>query len=571
MSFRAAVRARLPFSAEAGRRDAVLAGLLALFALAVRLYGITDRMFSHPENFVAGVPMPEWVVPPSRRVDLASLYLGTLEDGHPPLYFAFMLFWTKLFGHGLFALRLPSALAGAASVLVVHRLGLRLLRDRGGALLAAALVALHGFHVYWSQFARPYALAALLVLLSTLLLLTVEERGGKSAALAYGGVTTAALWTQLYAWPVVFVHVLWLAWRSLRWRYLPAAAPPLLGALVLAMPVVALALHQNPGNRWNQSPWTYFAFGHTLSAVGGFRGEAVQPSLGPAAWSLVVLTLLLVGAGALAARTRPTALTAEPAAAACPKGRACFGVLAAVTLLSTGLIAWFAATVDPLRASARSLLLACAALPPLLALVGGIWSGFVARGRPTPAAGARERRVLLAALALLPLIAMVAVSRFRGVLVVRGTVVFVPFLLLAVTAGVVALRRTRWLSAAACAATLLLAAMSIGIFREAAGTRNDSRGLATALAVQLRPGDLVLVSNDYRTSALLYNFPPEQRRQFAALDDGPARLAERPRRVWIVRWNEEPPHSPEWDEMEGFALAGEVRGERHAAAARYER
>jgi hypothetical protein len=77
-------------------------------------------------------------------------------DFHPPYYYLFVKAIMQ-FGAGDFALRLPSALAGTASVYVVYRLT-RNLADSAAALLAAACVSGMPLHLLLSRQVRPYAI-----------------------------------------------------------------------------------------------------------------------------------------------------------------------------------------------------------------------------------------------------------------------------------------------------------------------------------------------------------------------------------------------------------------------------
>jgi mannosyltransferase len=81
------------------------------------------------------------------------------------IYFLFMRGWI----HGGLSeswLRLPSALFGIASIPLLYALA-RKFTGVTGALVAAALLTFNPTHVYYSQEARSYTLAILLVLLST--------------------------------------------------------------------------------------------------------------------------------------------------------------------------------------------------------------------------------------------------------------------------------------------------------------------------------------------------------------------------------------------------------------------
>jgi len=82
----------------------------------------------------------------------------TLEV-HPP-YYHFFIKLVELVGRSDFALRLPSALAGTATVWLAWRLGRRIVAP-GGALLVSALFAVNPLHVWISRQLRPYAILVL--------------------------------------------------------------------------------------------------------------------------------------------------------------------------------------------------------------------------------------------------------------------------------------------------------------------------------------------------------------------------------------------------------------------------
>jgi len=113
------------------------------------------------------------------------------HDGHPPLYYIFQ-YAAKIFGRSELAVRLPSAAFGIALVYMVYRLGRSLLDETAG-LAAAGLTAISGFAIFYSQEARPYALAMLLAAASAWVLAELLRRGGlgdaasQSPALTRGG------------------------------------------------------------------------------------------------------------------------------------------------------------------------------------------------------------------------------------------------------------------------------------------------------------------------------------------------------------------------------------------------
>lgn len=89
----------------------------------------------------------------------------------PPLYFIAAWVWAHAFGNGEAALRSLSAVAGVATIPVVHRAG-RALGSPRTATVAAALATFNPLLVWYSQEARSYAL---LMLLSAIALLAFIE------------------------------------------------------------------------------------------------------------------------------------------------------------------------------------------------------------------------------------------------------------------------------------------------------------------------------------------------------------------------------------------------------------
>ena len=108
-----------------------------------------------------------------------------------------MLAWvsTKIFGVSAESLKLVSLVAGTATIPLTYLLGRRLVGARAG-LLAAALVALSPFLIYYSSEGRPYALLVLLVLLATLSLLRALRTMRWTWWLAYAVFACAAAYTH---------------------------------------------------------------------------------------------------------------------------------------------------------------------------------------------------------------------------------------------------------------------------------------------------------------------------------------------------------------------------------------
>jgi mannosyltransferase len=84
---------------------------------------------------------------------------------HPPLYFLLLHGWIGIGGESEFSVRLLSALIGTFSIFLIYRVG-RLIFNQVSGVLAALLLCLSQFHIFYSQETRMYSLVLLLTLAS---------------------------------------------------------------------------------------------------------------------------------------------------------------------------------------------------------------------------------------------------------------------------------------------------------------------------------------------------------------------------------------------------------------------
>ena len=90
---------------------------------------------------------------------LGDLFIRTSADNYPPLYNILAWLAVQVLGDAEWVLRLPAALLAVANVPLLYLLGRRIAGPSAG-LLAAALLALSAYHVWYSQEARMYSLLA---------------------------------------------------------------------------------------------------------------------------------------------------------------------------------------------------------------------------------------------------------------------------------------------------------------------------------------------------------------------------------------------------------------------------
>jgi mannosyltransferase len=131
-------------------------------------------------------------------------------ENSPPLWYVLEWAITRALGTGAFALRLLSALAGIATVLVAWAIAGEL-AGRRAAIATAVLVAANPLLVWYSQEARAYGLFVLVAALAMLLLARALRRPTRGRLLAFGASAALALATHYFAVflvaPMVFLAV----------------------------------------------------------------------------------------------------------------------------------------------------------------------------------------------------------------------------------------------------------------------------------------------------------------------------------------------------------------------------
>lgn len=119
-------------------------------------------------------------------------------DVTPPLNPFFVYLMTKVSPGSDFALRIPSFTFSLISVPLLFLLGRRLFNESVG-LIAAFLLAISPFHIWYAQDARMYALQWMLSLISLLYFIRAVEAPDKKNIIGYSITTVAALYTHQFA------------------------------------------------------------------------------------------------------------------------------------------------------------------------------------------------------------------------------------------------------------------------------------------------------------------------------------------------------------------------------------
>lgn len=134
--------------------------LIVLLGLVLRLISINQSLW-----------IDEATSAQVAKMSVSDIFTKFLPgDFHPPLYYLVLKYWSSVFGYSEVAIRIPSVIFGLATILFIYLIA-KTLFDKKTAIIASALSASSGLLIYYSQEARMYNLAALLVSISIYLFL----------------------------------------------------------------------------------------------------------------------------------------------------------------------------------------------------------------------------------------------------------------------------------------------------------------------------------------------------------------------------------------------------------------
>ena len=221
--------------------------IVLLVAFALRVFRLGDQNVWWDEAFSV------WVT----RHDLGTLTTIAAGDTHPPLYYWLLNPWMAATGPSEFAIRSPSLMYGVIAVALVYRLGRQLTTDYrprtavGVGVLAAFLLAVSRFHIWWSQEIRMYSLATMWGVASSLALLralrtpSVRREGTRTTRwwITYLLTTIAGMYSlYLFAFVVGAQNVFILWWWLWRLRNkLPVTRHQVMGWIgIMLMAVLAM-------------------------------------------------------------------------------------------------------------------------------------------------------------------------------------------------------------------------------------------------------------------------------------------------------------------------------------------
>jgi mannosyltransferase len=178
----------------------LLLGVMVVAGLYLRFYNLGFQSLWLDEIYTAIESDPAY------REHQLSYYLHNI-DQQPPLFFLLERISIFLFGNNETSLRIIPALAGTGSILGMYLVG-REVHSKPVGLYAALFIAVNAFGIYYSNEARPYALALFFSLLSWYYFLKFTRTLSIRDGLSYAVVTLLTLYSSYFAMLVVGAQVL---------------------------------------------------------------------------------------------------------------------------------------------------------------------------------------------------------------------------------------------------------------------------------------------------------------------------------------------------------------------------
>ena len=205
------VRPRAPSLSRARTGSLAAAAVVGLTAL-----GFALRLSTFDQSFIGDELSTYWILNGHSLGDVLSS-IKSDDEITPPLYF--ILGWLSLkLGSNPDWVRLPSLIAGTATIPLVYLLGARTLGRLPG-LIGAAVITLSPFMIYYSVEARAYALMIALLTVSTLALLAALDTRRTRWWVLYAVCTCGAMlshYTALFPLAAQFAWVIWTHREAIR-------------------------------------------------------------------------------------------------------------------------------------------------------------------------------------------------------------------------------------------------------------------------------------------------------------------------------------------------------------------
>ena len=144
------------------------------------------------------------------NLDFKSLVLKySLGDFHPPLYHVILKSWMLLFGTSEISVRAPSIVFGVVTVYITYLIGKKLFEQKT-ALIATTLIATAPLHIYYSQEARMYSLAAMIASFSVYFFISIIKKDSLIFWVGFIISTVLMLYSDYMPYLLIPIYIIYL-------------------------------------------------------------------------------------------------------------------------------------------------------------------------------------------------------------------------------------------------------------------------------------------------------------------------------------------------------------------------
>jgi mannosyltransferase len=186
--------------------------LVLLVLLAAVLIGGTIRLWQFGESLWLDELHSAWVVAGSIGEIAERARLGNQS----PLYFYLLKITTAAFGKTELALRLPSLLAGLATLLLSYAVVRSWTKSTAAGICSAAILAISPRAIFFSQEARPYAFVQFLGMLHIYLFWQLQKNPSGRRRLAVVLLGILLFWLHYTSALLLLAEATWYLLRILR-------------------------------------------------------------------------------------------------------------------------------------------------------------------------------------------------------------------------------------------------------------------------------------------------------------------------------------------------------------------
>ncbi|MDG2210435.1 MAG: glycosyltransferase family 39 protein [Acidimicrobiales bacterium] len=201
------------------------------------------------------------------------------HDGHPPLYYLLLHWWSIIVGDSDFALRAMSGVFSVSSLFLIYWFTKRF-TDKWSRLLVVGVLASSPFAIRYATEVRMYSLLVLLILIAHLLIDKAWRESTPRRLFAVSCVTSALLYTHYWSLFLVLSLCLVLLIGVLRGKdVIVQKSKKLLVAVIVGaasfLPWLPVFMEQlaHTGTPWSDAPRPTVVLALALESYGGGRGS----------------------------------------------------------------------------------------------------------------------------------------------------------------------------------------------------------------------------------------------------------------------------------------------------------